>query len=367
MSSRSRFLLECLSGKVYGVDSPFASAETIEAFVEKLLLQSEDRLNAIRDLARKISKPLAMEKEFERLDAMIGTLLGTRKARLVSKTAQARAAGQPYDADRIERFEQLFQELNAWPAVSRPDDQLAGEPFRNIGFYDAYFSNFIEGTEFEIEEAMEIAFENKIPQARPEDAHDILGTFRIVANGSEMSTPISKLPTNEFLDLLKGWHASIMQGRPDKRPGQFKVIANRAGGTLFVDPALVLGTLRQGFELGRAIQTPFGRAAFLMFLVSEVHPFDDGNGRVARAVANAELIAHRERRILIPTVFRVEYVDSLRLISREGKTRTFARMADQAQEFSADIDFTDLAGARERLDAWHAFDTDSESRLRRPR
>lgn len=367
MSSRARFLLECLSGKVYGTDSPFLSSEALEAFVEKLAIQGEDTLNAIRDLAREVSEPLQMQAEFNRLDSIIGALLGTRKTSLASKTARARAAGLPYDPHRVELFQLLFQELNAWSVEARPDAQADGTPFRNIGFFDAYFSNFIEGTEFEIEEAMEIAFENRIPASRPEDAHDVLGTFRIVANSSQMSTRVSELPVGGFLDLLKGWHLSVMQGRPEKRPGQFKEVANRAGQTLFVEPGLVVGTLRQGFELGRAIRTPFGRAAFLMFLVSEVHPFDDGNGRVARAIANAELVSHRERRVLIPTVFRVEYLDALRLISRESKPRTFARMIDQAQEFSSDIDFSDLDGARSRLDAWHAFDTDSESRLRRPR
>lgn len=367
MSSRARFLLECLSGKVYGTESPFLSAESVEAFVERLLLQGEEKLNEIRDLARQISEPLGMQREFFRLDGIIGALLGTRKTPLLSRTAKARAAGHPYDAHRVELFQVLFQELNSWPVSSRADELVDGTAFRNIGFFDAYFSNFIEGTEFEIDEAMEIVFENKIPVSRPEDAHDILGTFRLVGNPSEMSTRISELPFEQFLELVKGWHLAIMQGRPEMRPGLFKEVANRAGHTLFVAPDLVDGTLRLGFELGRAIPTPFGRAAFLMFLLSEVHPFDDGNGRLARAVANAELVSHRERRVLIPTVFRVEYLDALRLVSREGKPRTFARMLDQAQEFSSDIDFADLSVARLQLDAWHAFDTDSESRLRRPR
>jgi Fic family protein len=38
-----------------------------------------------------------------------------------------------------------------------------------------------------------------------------------------------------------------------------------------------------------------------MFLISEVHPFDDGNGRVARAFMNAELVAAGHCRILIPS------------------------------------------------------------------
>ena len=366
MSSRARFLLECLSGKVYGPDSPYLSVEAVEAHLEKLLLLGEAKLNEIRGLARKISGDLQMQTEFARLDSIIGALLGTRKSGLVGKTALARAAGLPYDAQRTELFQILFEELNAWPATPRGDPRVSGDAFRNIGFFDAYFSNFIEGTEFKVEEAMEIALENKIPASRPADAHDILGTYRIVADPTRMSTRVSELDPQEFLSLLKAWHLSILQGRPDKHPGEFKELANQAGQTLFVEPSLVLGTLRQGFELARAIRSALGRAAFLMFLISEVHPFDDGNGRLARAVANAELVSNQERRILIATAFRVEYLDALRLVSREGQPRTFARMVDQAQEFAAEIDFADLASARTRLDDWHAFDTDSNSRLRRP-
>jgi hypothetical protein len=40
-----------------------------------------------------------------------------------------------------------------------------------------------------------------------------------------------------------------------------------------------------------ALDHPFKRAAFMLFLISEVHPFIDGNGRVARVMMNAELVA----------------------------------------------------------------------------
>jgi hypothetical protein len=367
MSSRGRFLMEVLSGKVYGKESPFLSGEEVETFLAGLSLLGEDSLNEVRDQARSIKGAMGMASEFARLDAIVGALMGTRKTALTSKTARARVAGDPYDANRLELFQRLFEELKAWPAASRPDTDLSAGAFRNIGFFDAYFSNFIEGTEFLVEEAMEIAFENKIPAARPEDAHDILGTFRIVSNQSEMSTRISGLSAEDFLSLMQSWHATIMSLRPDKRPGRFKETANRAGQTIFVEPSLVRGTLKTGFEMGRTLHSAFARSAFLMFLIAEVHPFDDGNGRVTRAVANAELVSGGERRILVPTVFRVEYVDALRQLSREGMARTFCRMLDQAQEFSFDIDFRDFTTARARLEQWHAFDTNSESRLRPPR
>jgi Fic family protein len=45
------------------------------------------------------------------------------------------------------------------------------------------------------------------------------------------------------------------------------------------------------FEIGHRLIDPFQRAVYVMFVVAEVHPFLDGNGRVARIAMNAELTA----------------------------------------------------------------------------
>ena len=79
-----------------------------------------------------------------------------------------------------------------------------------------------------------------------------------------------------------------MAGRPEALPGEFKAEENRAGLTVFVAPDLVPGTLAEGFALYRSLESPFERAVYMMFLVSEVHPFADGNGRIARVMMNAE-------------------------------------------------------------------------------
>ena len=52
----------------------------------------------------------------------------------------------------------------------------------------------------------------------------------------------------------------------------------------------------------------------MMFLVTEVHPFADGNGRVARIMMNAELAAAQQTRVLIPIVYRSNYLSSLRAL-----------------------------------------------------
>jgi len=237
--------------------------------------------------------------------------------------------------------------------------------WRNTAFIEAYFSNFIEGTEFKIEEAERIIFDNKIPETRPDDAHDIIGTYRIVSNRYEMKI----IPKNddELITLLKKRHAILMGGRLEKNPGQFKEKPNRAGQTEFVSPKLVVGTLKKGFEIYNALEEPFARSVFMMFLISEVHPFNDGNGRIARIMMNAELIHAGSVKIIIPTVYRDDYLESLRALSRTERTGPIIEMADRTQQFTSEIDFSNLNKALQVLRQCNAFDDHNQSRLIMPR
>jgi len=117
----------------------------------------------------------------------------------------------------------------------------------------------------------------------------------------------------------------------------------------------VLGTLSRGFELHRTLPEAFQRAVFMMFLVAEVHPFVDGNGRVARIMMNADLVAAGERRIIVPTIFRSNYLSGLKALSHNGVTRTLIRSLDFLQRYTLAVDFSTLTGAQEQLHATNAF------------
>jgi fido (protein-threonine AMPylation protein) len=180
---------------------------------------------------------------------------------------------------------------------------------------------------------------------------------------------MSRTPKNvdDLVSLLKARHARIMEARPDMTPGQFKTTANRAGTTVFVAPEEVVGTLARGFDLLASLSDPFQRAVFMMFLVSEVHPFVDGNGRVARIMMNAELVAASERRIVVPTVFRSNYLTGLKALSQNGIPKTLIRSLDFLQRYALAIDFSTYEGARAQLEATHAFvEADEGVRLELP-
>jgi len=354
MASRARAYLENIpaSRARKGVARRLSRSELEERLEGDLRDRGEAYVQSLRDDARKLAPELGLEPAFEELDALIGALLGTRKAHLVTQPGAARAAGRPYDPRRLDLFSSLHGDLLKMAPVSRGDPVL-GEEARYLPFFEAYFSNFIEGTEFDVDEAQAIVFEGRIPQDRPADAHDVLGTFRVVSDGAEMArTPRA---VEDLVRLLRTRHAHVMEGRAGKSPGVFKTTTNRAGDTIFVAPELVQGTLARSFELYRALPDAFQRAVFLMFVISEVHPFVDGNGRVARITMNAELVAARERRILVPTIFRTNYLGGLKALSQNGVTQTLIRALDFLQRYALAHRLLDVCGARTQLEATHAF------------
>ncbi len=220
-------------------------------------------------------------------------------------------------------------------------------------FYEAYFSNFIEETEFSIDEVRNIVFENYIPITRFEDAHGILGTFKVVSNGMLMSIRYKSF--EYFLENLQQRPSIVMSWKKDNFPGEFKKIQNQAGSTIFVSLENVVGTLRQGFEIYQKIDTAFGRAVFMMFMISEVHPFYDGNGRVGRIMMNTELVANREQRIIISIIYRNNYLSALRALTNSGYTEALFKTLDFAQKYTNSIDWSSFQDATETLQKTKAF------------
>lgn len=332
------------------------SQAEVEEYLDRVLrVQGQKRLVEILDLIPGVAAELGLRDEGERARAIVRGFLGSHSIDPRSGVLRARQRGRPYDADRLQLCEVLVDTLLQHPHEPRPADP-AGQP--ELPFFDAYFSNYIEGTEFEVDEARRIATGGEIPAGRPEDAHDILSTYLIVSDLDGMRrTPHSG---EELLELLRERHGKLMAFRPEKHPGGFKEVDNRAGATRFVSHELVVGTLTEGFSVGAPLISPFDRAAFISFLVSEVHPFDDGNGRMARILLNSELTAGAEQRILIPTGYRENYLQALRALSHNGRAEPLCSVLEWAQRYAAQIDWADFGRAREMLERTNAMLTSTE-------
>ena len=332
----------------------------VEQRLEKLLVrEGEATLNRIRDLAREASEALGMSAEFKKLEAIIGTLLGTRSARLVHLAAVARAAGAPYDAGRVDLFQQLAACLDATPPVI-PECQ-PGIDRALQAFLESYFSNYIEGTEFELEEAHAIVMANKPLQYREDDSHDVIGTFNAILDS--VARPMMPTDFESFVLQLKAWNRQVIFSRSNKRPGEWKSEPNRAGETYFVQPELVRGTLEKGFELISAGSTAAARAALAMFVVSEVHPFTDGNGRTARLAMNLALSGEARTRIIVPTVYREDYLLALKALSRNAEPEPYVRMLTRAAQFSRWLEYSSQTRLFRQLSESNALVQPAEARL----
>jgi len=356
VSQLERAFLENLQlSKNVGSTSKTLSLPEIEERLDQVVrIKGEEGLNSLRDRAREISVKLGMEKEFEKLNRMISAILTTKPSDLLtSPVAIARAFGHPYDPLRLSLFEKLFVELQQRMFPDIRDVNNSIKSFRNFAFFEAYFSNFIEGTKFKIEEAKQIIQTGKPLAARDEDSHDVLGTYQIVSNRSEMN--ITPQNSDDLLRILQYRHKIMLSARPQKNPGEFKDRNNRAGDTEFVDYQLVRGTLIRGFDFYRALKHPFTKAAYMMFMISEVHPFLDGNGRIARVMMNAELGSTGQCKIIIPTVYREDYLGALRQLTRRQEPDTYIRMLQRAQLFSATITGDDMDQMQGVLTASNAF------------
>lgn len=354
-ASRPRQILENLSPE-RGARGRSAGAKAIEELLIKILrANGEAGLNRIRDEARALMEPSGFKDQFRKLDRLIGALLVSHSDGVL-KTKEGRlvAKGTPVDTERMARLEVLATKLRTAVLARRP--AVAGnEPARsNFAFLEAYFSNYVEGTEFEIEEAREIALEGRIVERRPKDSHDILGVFRLALQspGRDTVPPFGA----DFPEELARRHGQIFENRPETSPGAFKLERNRAGGTWFVDPDMVRGTLIEGSLLAQSIPDGLARAIYYSFLVTEVHPFNDGNGRMSRLTMNAELSRVAETRIIIPTLFHEEYVDCQRQLSLQDIPDGLVRALSLMQQWTVAFDYADVDALIEAVKRTNALE-----------
>jgi hypothetical protein len=358
IASQARWLLENLaSGRAVG-DRIISQAE-LETELEKILaIRGEHRFNELRDNCRELAIKLGRKKEFTKLDALMGALLGTHASEnLHSSLAIARASGRPYDPTRLELFDVLFSHLQTETMPTILDAAQFGLARENFAFFEAYFSNFIEGTTFIVSEAEEIVFEGRIIPNRQEDSHDVLGTFQTVMQRPWRDEPAKT--ADEFLSWLKNVNAIVMRSRIDKNPGEWKDLNNQAGATLFVPHQLVQGTLREAFERIKALTDPLAQALMTMFVVTEVHPFRDGNGRTARLAMNCVLSAANHSRIIIPTVFREDYLLSLKSLSNHADPTPYLRAMTRIQRWTSAFDYDQPRQALyQNLKGCNAFEED---------
>ena len=358
MSSPARTLLDNLAesrSRAGKAGRTLSLSELEDWLARKALAWGSERLERLRldtiSLAEATEATGQMETVGQLFDQVSGrSPLRPQAGHLLVALTQGRA----WDERRVVMFDRAARDSAQLDSSLVPEWLPPPESPGELPFYESYFSNYIEGTEFTVDEARHIVETQRPPAARPADGHDILGTYRCV------SDPIGRSTTSDDSDELVGYlidrHRTILVGRPDHEPGCWKTEANRVGAYDFVAPELVEGTLRKGLALASHVPSGIGRALYMMFVVLEVHPFRDGNGRVARVMMNAELSAADASRIVIPSVSRDEYISGLRRASLyHGDLSALVRVMAHAWRWTAAMPWADRAAVEGQLEATNAL------------
>ena len=382
MSSAPRILLDNLQeshrrGK--GAARTLKLAELEDWLARKAIWWDPERMKRLYDETTELARATGADDRVPLVDRLFGQLTGKEPSRSrAGALFRAVSLGKAWDERRVEMFERACAELknaDAWnvPAAlpaSMEAEELAfyesyfahgGRPStvaqfvpEELPFYESYFSNYIEGTEFSLEEARQIIDTQQPPSSRPADGHDILGTYKCVTDPVGRSSTSDDV--NDLIEFLVLRHGAIMAGRPETEPGRWKTASNQIAGYVFVQPELVEGTLHKGLSLLPAVEPGFMRALYVLFVITEVHPFTDGNGRVSRVMMNAELSHVGQARIVIPNVYRNEYISGLRRASvGEGDIEALARVLEFAWRWTAAMPWSDRAATEGKLHETNAL------------
>ncbi len=359
MSSPARILVDNLAvtrGRSGRTPRTLSLAELEDWLAAKAITWGPERMSRLRDDATTLADVLGKVDQVDRIKRLFDQLTGDQPLRpTAGPLLQALTYGRAWDERRVEMFNRLAQGLTGYDDPDVPDWLPAGPEAEPLPFFESYFSNYIEGTVFTVPEARRIIDTQQPPPTRPADGHDILGTYRCVAD--TVGRRATADDVEGFLSHLRERHQMILAGRPEVGPGQWKQAPNQVGAYLFVDPPLVEGTLRQGFELSLSVPAGFRRALYIMIMVAEVHPFTDGNGRVARVMMNAELSAVDAARIIIPSVFRNEYIGCLRRTSttQADDVAVLMRVMSFAWRWTAAMPWHDKGATGGQLEATNAL------------
>ena len=79
---------------------------------------------------------------------------------------------------------------------------------------------------------------------------------------------------------------------------------------------------------------------------------------------NAELVKYGQTKIIIPTVYRDDYMLALRLLTRQQDPSAYVKMMIRAHEFSSTITGDDMDAMEKHLEASNAFREHDKAKLK---
>jgi Fic family protein len=203
-----------------------------------------------------------------------------------------------------------------------------GETLRELREYYriglTYSSNAIEGNSLTEVETKVLLEDGLTVGGKP-----LRDTFEAVGHSAAYDFMFTLLGKRSLtLSDIKTLHRLFYQNIDEKHAGVWRDISVIVTGTDFEFPAPeALPGLMDGLAVwinnNREKLHPVEFAVMLHLKFVTIHPFIDGNGRVARLLMNASLIQDGYLLAIVPPILRTEYISAIRTYQQKGNAEPF--------------------------------------------
>jgi Fic family protein len=249
-------------------------------------------------------------------------------------------------AHPLDRVDLLFGKLKALRPLSKENQQRLDKKFR-LEFN--YNSNHMEGNTLTYDEtALLLMFDDtrgnhSMRELEEMKAHD--AAYRLIEEwASESERPLTEQSIrslNETILVKPFWKEAITpDGKRTRREikiGSYKEYPNSVrleNGSIFeyASPAetpILMQELIEWYRSEESSLHPVALASLLHYKFVIIHPFDDGNGRVARLLMNYVLIRNGYPPAIIKSEDKQNYLRSLRIADAGDYESLITYIADQ--------------------------------------
>lgn len=201
---------------------------------------------------------------------------------------------------------------------------LSEDQWRRFSEIFSYHTNAIEGSTLTLKEVTALIEKDKVPKKSLADVEEARGVVDAVKYIRKTKEPLS-------LKLIKKLHRIVFKKTKDFagqfRPSGIEVIIRNAEGIIVhrgapsekIKP--LVQELVQWYKKHKNIYSGILLAALVHNQIENIHPFQDGNGRVGRLIIHFILIKHHLPPVNIELHKRQDYYQALQAYQKQGNIR----------------------------------------------
>ena len=261
------------------------------------------------------------------------------------------ASTGPTIIEEIDRLKEELDKLRPLPA------DVVGRIEQKLRLESNYHSNAIEGNSLTLGETRSLILHGLTAHGKPMrdhldiEGHD--GAVKAIEDAVERNESLNEVfIRNLHRVLLKEPYendAITPEGQPTKRLisiGEYKTQPNNVRTSTgeiyyFASPEQVKPAMSDLIDWYRKKEKesehPIVMAATVHYRFIRIHPFDDGNGRMARLLMNMILIKHGYTVAIIPIDQRDQYIQTLEQVDKDEDLAEFITYVSHCCEYALNL------------------------------